>query len=273
MKVELENIIIEGFSRSTIETYFYIKDLHLSFDIGKCPFHLVSVPNIFLSHMHGDHCIGLYYYISHRNLAKMPLGKIYIPEGALEDLNNLIKSFSKLEHSNRTYELTPLKEDIEFEYNRVYNVRTFSTDHRIPSLGYTFFYKKSKLKEEFLGLSQKEIVKLKNEGIEITNKIKEPFITYLGDSTFKPLDNKDYDFIKKSKILIMECTFILPEHYEEATLRKHIHIQDIINRKDQFQNKYIILSHFSMRYESSFIHSYLNKILPKELKEKVIIFV
>jgi ribonuclease Z len=273
MKLEIENINIEGFSRSTIETYFYIKELHLSFDIGKCPFHLIPVPNIFLSHMHGDHCIGLYYYISHRNLSKMPLGKIYVPQGALEDLKNVIDSFAKLEHSTRNYELIPLKEDIEFEYNRNYDVRTFSTDHRIPSLGYTFYYKKSKLKEEFIGKTSKEIVNLKNKGIEITNKIKEPFITYLGDSTIKPLDNPKYDFIKKSKILIMECTFLLPEHYEEAELRKHIHIKDIIDRKDHFENKYIILSHFSMRYENNFIHNYINKILPKKLKDKVIVFV
>lgn len=48
MELKLDNISIEGVFRSTIETYFNIKELKLCFDIGKCPFHITPVPNIFL---------------------------------------------------------------------------------------------------------------------------------------------------------------------------------------------------------------------------------
>ncbi|MFN8673380.1 MAG: MBL fold metallo-hydrolase [Candidatus Sericytochromatia bacterium] len=270
MELVLDNISIEGVSRSTIETYFHIKELKLSFDIGKCPFHLTTVPNVFLSHMHGDHAIGIYYYISHRNLAKMEAGKIYLPEEAVKETENVIKSYASLEMANRYYELIGLTKNQEFDYGRDYVVKTFETDHRVPSLGYIFYTKKNKLKNEFINLPQKEIITLKNKGVEITNTIYEPFITYLGDSTIKPLD--EFDFIKKSKYLIMECTFLTDEHYDQAEERKHIHIKNIIDRADEFENKYIILTHFSMRYTESFIRDYIKKVLPESLREKVVVF-
>ena len=271
MQVNLENISIEGFSRSTIETYFHIKELKLCFDIGKCPFHLTTVPNIFLSHMHGDHAMGMYYYLSHRNLAKMVPGKIYLPKGALEDTEAAISALSSLEYVKRNYQLVPLEADQEFEYDRNHTIRTFQTDHRIPSLGYLIQKKKTKLKAEFIHKTQKEIVDLKKSGVEITETTVEPFITYLGDSTIKPID--EYDFIKQSDILIMECTFLTPDHFDQAELRKHIHLQNIIDRAEEFKNKYILLTHFSMRYTDDMIREFINKNIPDCLRGRVIAFV
>lgn len=271
MQVDLENISIEGVSRSTIETYFHIKELKLCFDIGKCPIHLTTVPNIFLSHMHGDHAMGMYYYLSHRNLGKMPPGKIYLPEKAFEDTQKAIESFSALEHVKRSYELIPLADNQEFDYDRNHVIRTFPTDHRIPSLGYLIQTKKSKLKPEFLNKSQQEIIALKKSGVEITDTKLEPFITYLGDSTIHPVD--EFDFIKQSTILIMECTFLTNEHYDQAEARKHIHIRNIIDRAEEFKNKYILLTHFSMRYTEDMIREYINKNIPECLKDRVIAFV
>jgi ribonuclease Z len=270
MQVKCNNISIEGVSRSTIETYFHIKELKLTFDIGKCPFHLTPVPNVFLSHMHGDHSNGIYYYLSHRNLAKMVPGKIYLPEEALKDTELAINALSSLEFAKRNYELIPLTKNQEIIYDRDHVIRTFETDHRIPSLGFLIQNKKSKLKPEFQGKSQQEIIEMKKNGISITDTVLEPFITYVGDSTIKPVD--EYDFIKQSTILILECTFLIPEHYEQAALRKHIHLQDIIDRADQFKNKYILLSHFSMRYTDDMIREYLDNKLPDSLKERVIAF-
>lgn len=271
MQVELDNITIEGVSRSTIETYFHVKELKLNFDVGKSPFHITPVPNVFLSHMHGDHSMGIYYYLSHRNLAKMTPGKIYLPKGALEDTERLIQANEAVEHAKRTYELIPLDIDEEFDYDRNHTIRTFETDHRIPSLGYQVYTKKSKLKEEFLGKTQHEIIELKKQGIEITQTTFEPFICYLGDTTIAPVDK--YDFITKSKILIMECTFLTDEHFDQAEERKHIHIQNIIDRADMFENKYILLTHFSMRYSDEFIKNFIYNKIPDRLKEKVVIFV
>lgn len=270
MFVKCDDISVEGVSRSTLETYFHIKELRLIFDIGKCPFHLTTVPNVFLSHMHGDHAIGVYYYISHRNLAKLTPGKIYLPEEALKDTEDVIKSFSALEYSKREYELIPLTKDQEIIYGRDHIIKTFETDHRIPSLGYQLLTKKSKLKKEFTGKTQQEIIDLKRQGIKITDIVFEPFLTYVGDSTIKPFDQ--YDFVRQSKILIMECTFLTPEHYDQAELRKHIHLQNIIDRAEEFKNKYILLTHFSMRYSDEVIRKYFEEKLPESLKEKVIVF-
>ncbi|MBC7473683.1 MAG: hypothetical protein H7263_05285 [Candidatus Sericytochromatia bacterium] len=270
MFVKCGNVSIEGVSRSTIETYFYIKELKLTFDIGKCPFHLTPVPNVFLSHMHGDHAMGIYYYLSHRNLAKMVPGKIYLPEEALKDTERVIDSFSSLEFVKRNYELIPLAVGDKIEYDRDHVIETFATDHRIPSLGFLIKKKKTKLKLEFINKSQQEIIEMKKKGIEITDTTFEPYITYVGDSTIKPVD--EYDFIKQSEILIIECTFLTPEHFDQAEQRKHIHLKNIIDRAEQFKNKYILLTHFSMRYSDDMIREYIFNHIPESLKDRVIAF-
>jgi len=270
MEIKCEDLTIEGTSRSTIETYFCINELKLVFDIGKAPYHLIRMPNIFMSHMHGDHSLGLYYYISHRNLSCMEPGKIYLPKDALEDTERLINAYSSLEKAKRTYELIPLEANQEISYGRDYVIRTFATDHRVPSLGYLILHKKEKLKPEFLTKSQHEIVSMKRQGIPITDIVYTPLITYLGDTTIKPVD--EHDFIKQSKILIMECTFLISSHYEQAGQRKHIHIKDIIKRADEFKNNHILLTHFSMRYSEDQIVDYLKRKLPASLKDRVIPF-
>jgi len=202
----------------------------------------------------------------------MPPGKIYLPEEALEETEKAINAFSSLEQARRNYELIPLKVGQEIPHGRDYVIRTFATDHRIPSLGYHVFFKKEKLKSEYLEKSGREIVTMKKQGLKITDTVYEPVLTYLGDSTIRAVDENP--LVKQSNILIMECTFLEPEHFEQAELRKHIHLQNIIDRANEFKNQHIILSHFSMRYSDEKIREYIfNSKLPDDFKKKVIVFV
>ncbi|MEZ0371260.1 MAG: hypothetical protein ACAI44_19355, partial [Candidatus Sericytochromatia bacterium] len=96
---------LEGFSRSTIETYVKVNELNICFDVGKCPMSLVFVPQIFISHFHGDHSLGMTYYIAHRNLAKLETGKIYVPAAAEKAAHDLIRAQAVLEQARRDYQL------------------------------------------------------------------------------------------------------------------------------------------------------------------------
>ena len=124
------------------------------------------------------------------------------------------------------------------------------------------------LLSKLLGIN---IVDLKNNGVELTYELRKALITYIGDSTIKIFDK--YDFIKKSEILIVECTFLTPEHLDQARKRSHIHLQDIIDRLDTFDSNYIILSHFSMRYSEDIIKKSVYDSINHELKEKILLFI
>lgn len=258
---------LEGYSRSTIETYVKVNELNICFDIGKCPMSLVFVPQVFISHFHGDHSLGLTYYIAHRNLAKLETGKIYVPAAAERQAHELIRAHSSLEQARRDYELIPVESGMELPFRRHMTMRMFATDHRIPSVGYQVVETRHKLRPEFAGLDQQEIVALKQKGVEIVSPIELPRITYLGDSTIKAFDW--HPEILKSEVLLTECTFLTDDHYEEAAKRKHIHIRDIVPYLDEIESEHIVLMHFSMRYTRQEIKYHVNRWIPEEHKHRI----
>lgn len=271
MELKCGPFTLEGYSRSTIETYLKVNELNICFDIGKCPMSLVHIPQIFISHFHGDHSLGMTYYIAHRNLAKLETGKIYVPAAAEHEAHQLIHAMAQLEQAHRNYELIPVEPGMEIEFKRNLTMRMFATDHRVPSVGYEVIETRQKLKREYQGLGQEEIVALKRAGREIVTPIHLSRMAYVGDSTIKVFNW--HPEILKSEILITECTFLSDDHYEEAEKRKHMHIRDIIPYLDDIQSDYIVLMHFSMRYTRAEIKHYVQKWVPKKHMERILLLV
>ena len=260
---------LEGYSRSTVETYVKVNELNICFDIGKCPLRLVSVPQVFISHFHGDHSLGMTYYIAHRNLARLPAGQIYVPAKALKAAENLISAHAAAEWARRDYELIPVESGMEIEFRRNHKMRMFATDHRIPSVGYQVIETRNKLKAEYHGLPQQDIVALKRSGTEITEEIRLPRITYVGDSSVDVFEW--HPEIMDSEVLLTECTFLSDEHLEEAANRKHMHIREILPYLDVMKSKYIVFMHFSMRYTRKEIVSYMERLIPQEHKSRILL--
>lgn len=271
MELKCGPFTLEGYSRSTIETYVKVNELNICFDIGKCPMNLVYVPQVFISHFHGDHSLGMTYYIAHRNLAKLETGKIYIPAAAEQQAHALIQAMARLEQARRDYELIPVESGMEIEFKRNLSMRMFATDHRVPSVGYQVVETRQKLKPEFHGLAQNELIALKKKGVEIVAPLHLPRMTYVGDSTVKVFDW--HPEILESEILLTECTFLSEEHYEEAGKRKHMHIRDIVPYLDQIQSRFIVLMHFSMRYTRQEIKHYIQEWIPPQHRERILLLI
>ena len=91
-----------------------------------------------------------------------------------------------------------------------------------------------------------------------------PRLAYLGDSAAAGLD--DCPAMYEAEVLIMEMTFVAPGHRPES-IRKygHIHLDDVVERKDRFKNELIIASHFSTRYHESQIKQTVARRLPDML--------
>ncbi|MCA9171219.1 MAG: metal-dependent hydrolase, partial [Planctomycetales bacterium] len=69
-----------------------------------------------------------------------------------------------------------------------------------------------------------------------------------------------------AEILIMEMTFVAPGHRPQL-IRKlgHIHLDDVVARRDRFNNQLVIASHFSTRYHPKQIQHYVSRALPDML--------
>lgn len=262
---------LEGYSRSTIETYLKVKELNIAFDIGKCPMHLVFVPQIFISHFHGDHSLGMTYYIAHRNLAKLETGKIYVPAQALEQAHVLIRAQAALEQARRDYELIPVESGMLLDFKRQMQMRIFATDHRIPSVGFEVIETRSKLKPEYAGLNQQELVQRKRQGEEIIYPVRMSRMVYVGDSTIKVFEW--HPEIMETEILITECTFLADDHHEEAHKRKHIHLRDLLPYLPYIRSQYIVLMHFSMRYTRQEIKYHIQRLIPEAERSRILLLI
>lgn len=271
MELSCGPFTLEGYSRSTIETYLKVNELNICFDIGKCPMSLIHVPQIFISHFHGDHSLGLTYYIAHRNLAKLPPGQIYVPAAAEKHAHELIRAQANLEQARRQYALYPVEPGMSVPFRRNMEMKIFATDHRVPSVGFQVVETRHKLKPEFMGLGQAEIIALKQKGVEIVSPQHLPRFSYVGDSTIKVFDW--HPEILESEVLATECTFLTDEHYEEAEKRKHMHIRDIVPYLDEIKSPHILLMHFSMRYTRQEIKHWVQHWIPKQHLERIYLLI
>lgn len=268
---EYSGIKIQGYSEGGIRTSIIWPNLDLAFDMGNTYPGQTRYKNLLLTHSHLDHFAGVPYYISQRSLQRLQPPNIYYPKEIHDDLTELFKIYSRLEDFEYKVNLIPMELGKRLELNKQYSFAAHKTFHRVPSQGYTVYETKVKLKPEYADLNQSEIVKLKERGTEISQKIIEPVFSFSGDTKIEyVLEHED---VRKSKVLFLECTYLdEKKDVEHTRLWGHTHLFEIAEHAEKFENERLILLHFSPRYSYKFIREQVQKKLPKSLWERVEFF-
>jgi ribonuclease Z len=156
-----------------------------------------------------------------------------------------------------------------YAMNKLFEIAAFKTTHPVPSQGYLVYGTKNKLKAEFAGMRGGEIKRLRESGVEVTDKIEVPQVAFTGDTTGDWVDDPVNADALRAKLLIMECTFIDDSVSREDAVRfGHTHIDDIVARAEKFENEAILLIHFSARYRAQEIRDALKARLPEKLYNK-----
>jgi len=263
-KLSHKGLTIEGYSRAAVQTYWRIPELKLGFDLGAQPWSFMGTSTWFVSHAHLDHIVALPVYVSRRRMMKMDPPTIYLPEHVIEPIEQILRAFSRLDRGRLPCKLIPIQSGDEITLSRELAVTVHATKHTIPSLGFVVWQRRKKLKPEYRELSGEQIRDLRMAGTEISVEQRHPLLAYLGDSAVAGLDACPEMY--EADVLIMEMTFVAPDHRKEK-IRKmgHIHLDDIVERRERFKNELIIASHFSTRYHPNQIHKHVSKALPDML--------
>jgi ribonuclease Z len=124
-------------------------------------------------------------------------------------------------------------------------VRAFAVNHNTPALGFTVLESRHKLREEFIGKTGPELVTLKKQGVEIERWIEVPLLAYCGDSAEG--DFLDLDYVNQANVIILECTFIEPDHVRRARAGYHVHVRDLPRILSRLKNEHVVLSHVTRR--------------------------
>ncbi len=229
---------------------------------------LQKIQFILISHLHGDHFFGLPGLLSTMHL----LGRnkklsIYGPPG----LEALIKAMLAAGGHPLQFDLTfhtiqPGETQLIFE-DRLIEIFAFAIKHRLPTLGYRINEKPKLLnldKEAIsaAGLLIEDLPKLKS-GISIERNGKkynykdytlpaQPVYSYAYCSDTKPSPSY-LEAIKDVDLLYHEATFN-QQHLERAKSTFHSTAQQAAQQAVLANCKYLLLGHFSSRYDDAQQH-------------------
>jgi ribonuclease Z len=258
------DLTIEGYSRAAVQTYWRIPELKLGFDLGAQPWSFMGTESWFITHGHLDHIVALPVYVARRRMMKMTPPVIYMPTETIEPVQKILRQCTRLDRGRLPCDLRPVEPGDEIELSRELVVTASATTHTVPSLGYIVWDRRRKLKPEFQSLSGDQIRDLRMAGTEVTAESRRPLVAYLGDSAPPGLDATPAMY--EAKILICEMTFVAPNHRKEKIHKfGHMHMDDLIDRRDRFQNELIIAGHLSTRYHTNTVRNLVSKAFPDML--------
>jgi ribonuclease Z len=268
-KLEIDETEILGYSVAGEETVIGMPQLDVCFDIGKAPDQIIPINNVLLTHGHIDHAAGLAYYLSHRNFCGQKPGTVFAPENLIGPIKDIIKAWGKLDGNQIPANIVGVKPGDECRIKPNLIAKVFPTKHSKGSVGYTVIEKRKKLKDEYLGLTGPQLVELKKKDVKIDIPIEIPIVTYLGDTKF--VDFSSLDYVAKSRILIVECTFFIEDHLERAQAGKHMHVDEFTQLISTLQNEHIIVMHTTQRTGIGEIKKIMQQKLPEDYLKKIVL--
>lgn len=260
---------IQGISIAGEETFVQVPELGVCFDLGRAPRAMLTSDFVALSHGHMDHSAGLAYYFSQRHFQGIGTGTILCHPALEKPIRNVMNAWIDLEAQRTPHNVIPLEPDQEHPIKNNIVLRAIATRHTVPSLGYVAIEKRSKLREEFVGLDQTKLVELKKQGVEITRINEIPLVCFTGDTMWG--EHFDRPDVLNAKILVTECTFLEPGHRDRADVGKHLHLEHIAQLMDKSRAEAVILTHLSRRTHIADARRMIDETIPRKHHDRLLV--
>jgi len=270
-----QGIRLLGSSLAGEETFVVAPELNLAFDVGRGSREVVGVDHILLTHGHMDHAAGVAYYFAQRMFVDNAPGHLYLPAALVDPVRLLLRVWADIDGHEPPAHLHAALPGRDIVLRRDLTVRPFEVNHPcrrhdrsiVAALGYAAIEVRHKLKDEFRGLTGPQIVELKKKAVEVTRRVEIPLVAYCGDTA--PGGFLELDYVRNAKILLLECTFVEPDHVERARAGYHLHLSDLPELLPRLNNGRVLLTHLSRRSALSEARRLLRRELGPEADERV----
>jgi ribonuclease Z len=264
-------LTISGISLAGVRTSLIIPEMSVGFDVAQGLPHALPMNTFLISHGHMDHAAGVPYVISQKSMSTHKTPRFLMPEVMVGPMKEIMNQWAKIEGHTHDYEFIAAKARETYELKANFFIRPFQTVHKVPSLGYSILRRFRKLRADLAGHSSEEIRELKEKGEDVTEERQELVVSFTGDTQIEFLDVSPE--VRDSRILVMETTFFDEKRpIESARAWGHTHLDELLPRLSMIRSEKIVLIHSSARYSLDELHSILDKRLPEEEKERIVLF-
>ena len=258
--LRLGDLTLEGCSRAGDETWLRVHPPGLAFDAGRGALYLAGCRDLFLTHGHLDHALGVPFLLSQRSLHHTAGTRVFCPREIAGDLAAFIAAAARLERVDYDFELVPLGPGDRVQVGRDLAVEAFATDHVVPSLGYHLRRAKHRLAAPYRGLPPAELVALRRSGVTTEETLEEDWFSYTGDTGPAVFDREPRLFT--TRVLAVECTFLGDALRAKGARYKHLHLEDLAERSAEFANEALVLCHLSRRHTEAELRLEVESRLP-----------
>jgi len=260
VELRFGDLRLEGWSRAGDETWVRVYPPGLAFDAGRGALQLGGAQDVFLTHGHLDHALGLPYVLSQRSLHRLVHTRVFCPAAIAEPLADLVAAAERLERAHYSYDLVPLHPGNRVPVGRDLVIEAFPSDHVVPSLGYHLWRLRRRLAPEHAGLPPAELIALRARGVETAQVIEDLWLSYCGDTGPGVFDLEPRVF--DSRVLVVECTFLGEKHRDKGGRFKHLHLEDLVEREASFRNQALVLQHLSRRHKVAELRAEIDRLMP-----------
>lgn len=259
--IRLADLTVEGFSRAGDATWLRVHPPGLALDAGRGALQLAGSGDVFLTHGHLDHVLGVPFLLSQRTLHRAAATRLYCPREIADDLAAFADAAARLEGTRYDYQVVPLSPGERVAVGRDLAVEAFEVDHVVPSLGYHLIATKHRLADRYRGLGPDELAALRARGETITEPTEERRLSYCGDTGAGVFERSPE--ILTSRVLVLECTFLGAELRDKGAKFKHLHVEDLAEREAAFENEALVLIHLSRRHQLEELEAAVAERLPR----------
>ncbi len=216
------------------------------------------VNHIFISHFHGDHCLGFSSMLMRLNLDRVPHPiHCYYPASGKVYFDRL--RYGTIYHDHIEVIEHPIEKEGVVHQDETFTIEAAFLDHGIDNLGYriqeadTIKFDKKKLEHFRIKGSQVKELEEKKELIIEGKKVHLEEVSYLrkGDVFSIVIDTRPCEkaikLAKNAKLFLCESTY-LHEHQELAISHLHMTAKEAATIAKKAKVKRLILTHFSARY-------------------------